>query len=77
MRRFKPEEFYDELLRRECKRLDDEDDENGTYWRFDGKVFQVPPPPDKADPQDPRYPDWMLDDILQVHGLPAKAKKPN
>lgn len=71
MRRYKPEDFEAELLRRGCTKIEGESDVNGTYWRYKGKAFQVPNP-DRSNPGDPRYDDFILDDLLQMHGLPAQ-----
>ena len=72
MRIFNPDEFDDELVKRGCERLDDESDETGEYWRRqDGKVFRVPFPEERYN-GDSGYPDYILDDLIETHDLPAK-----
>lgn len=67
MRIYSRDEFWQELERRDCKRMTDEDDLLGTFWLApDGRHFQVPP--------GSTYPDFMLDDLIRQHGLPQAPK---
>ncbi len=69
MRLFSLEEFDSELIRRDCKKVDE--DETGHFWETkDGRFFMVPHPGEPGG----QYPDWMLDDLIATHDLPAGPK---
>lgn len=70
MRAYSKGEFEDELIRRGCEKVSDE--EFGSLWRRgDGRVFTVSYPEEEGD----RYPDFMLDDLIRTHDLPSAPKR--
>lgn len=75
MRIFSQQEFDAELMRRGCKEHTDLEDANGFWWEGpNGKFFQVPHPEEEGNPSN-GYPDYILDDLIQIHGLPPAPKK--
>ena len=68
MHLFSREDFYEELRRRGCEDTSEMLDGLGSLWRnTDGLVFTVPEPEERNG----RYPDWMLDDLIERLRLPA------
>lgn len=67
MRLYTPEEFDRELRNRGCEPTDHTTN-TGRFWHNgSGLYFLVPDP----DPDSGRYPDWMLDDLIERFGLPT------
>ena len=70
MRLYSREDFWHELERRGCWRVSEEDGLTGTYWLGpDGRHFQIP--------AGDVFPEFMLDDVIRQHGLPASPKPLN
>jgi len=70
MRLFSAGDFEDELTRRGCRKVGGHP--FGTEWQAPGgRSFLVPIPEEVEKDAGPAFPDWMLDDLIRAHGLPA------
>jgi len=69
MQLFSVEEFEGELNRRGCRKI--KDIKNGySLWANEREeVFSVPPPEELASGEF-KYPDYLLDDLIEEMGLP-------
>jgi hypothetical protein len=76
MRRLTPDQFRAELEQRRCKFQKAAANGYTYYISPGGEPFSVPPP-EELDDGDKRYPDWMLDDLINHVGLPAEKGPPN
>lgn len=75
-RLYTSEEFEAELSGRRCNKIGTTT--NGTaIWQDEkGRPFSVSPP-EELENGEPRYPDWMLDDIIRSVGLPIAKRRPH
>ena len=70
MRLFPAEGFEKELQRRGCNKVGSHG--FGVEWQAPNKrSFLVPHPEELIDGTVEAYPDWMLDDLIEKHNLPA------
>ena len=73
MRLFRAAEFEKQLAKRGCSKIRELPGGAGTLWRKpEGKAFQVPSPEEwvEASEAEPAFPDFILDDLIETHGLP-------
>jgi hypothetical protein len=74
MRLMTREEFEKELSDRGCRKLMEIGATGYTLWEdHNGEPFSVPPPEELTQGGEERYPDWMLDDLINSVGLAEKG----
>ncbi len=76
MRLLTPEELAEELEKRGCRHVRNIAGGYAVWITRRGDAFSVPPPEEIADGTE-KYPDWMLDDLIERVGLsPGSAPPP-
>jgi hypothetical protein len=73
MRYFHVVEFEAELEGRNCKKVGTTKSGFTIWETADGEPFSVSPPEEDVDGEK-RYPDWLLDDLVENVGIPAKKR---
>ena len=66
MRLYTSDEFDTELIRRGCQKTDDNYG-SGRLWVSSAGLYFIVPNPEEAEG---RYPDWLLDDLINTLSLP-------
>jgi hypothetical protein len=73
MRLLTVDEFHHELERRHCKLVKLAYEGYEIWITENDKVFSVPPPEEPGEDLGLRYPDYILDDLIEELSLPEPA----